>query len=406
LAGDEHVVGELINNGPGVASDVEVDLAVYDSANHLLDSGSTYASVMDMNPGERSPFEAVFPRQAEYDHAYITGITVSPYPNRPNHFFTTTVTNTYRDPAGYTHIVGTVRNNNMTTAKFVELDFTFYNAAGTTVATDFTYAKTVDLTAGQTSSFEEILLTDDPKFPPYTKSAILTQSSSPPNPTPTFTLRPGGATDIGVGANGSVWVIGTNPTGGGYGVYRWTGAGWAAMPGGAVRIAVDPRGNPWVVNSVHQIYRWTGSAWARYPGAAVDVGVGANGAVWVIGTNPTAGGYAIYRWNGAGWAATPGGAVAIAVDPSGNPWVINSAHQIYDWNGRGWVRCAGGATDIGVGANGSVWITGATPTAGGYGIYRWNGAGWTPVSGGGARIAAGPNGNPWIVNSAHRIYSS
>ena len=31
----------------------------------------------------------------------------------------------------------------------------------------------------------------------------------------------GKAYDIGVGANNAVWVIGTNATGGGYGIFKW-----------------------------------------------------------------------------------------------------------------------------------------------------------------------------------------
>jgi hypothetical protein len=59
-----------------------------------------------------------------------------------------------------------------------------------------------------------------------------------------FRLLPGSATDIAVGANGAVWVVGTNPTIGGYGIYRWNGDGWTRLPGGAVAIAVDATGNP------------------------------------------------------------------------------------------------------------------------------------------------------------------
>jgi hypothetical protein len=74
-----------------------------------------------------------------------------------------------------------------------------------------------------------------------------------------WTLFPGAAVDVGVGFDGSVWVVGTNPTVGGYGIYLWDGQAWNAFPGGAVRIAVDPDGAPWVVNSAHQIYSsgWT-----------------------------------------------------------------------------------------------------------------------------------------------------
>ncbi len=228
----------------------------------------------------------------------------------------------------------------------------------------------------------------------------------PPAPGPTFTLQPGSGNNVGVAADGSVWVIGTNPTGGGYGIYHWTGQGWAAAPGGAIDIAVAANGNPWVVNSAHRIYHWNGSAWASYPGAAFGVGVGANGSVWVIGTNPTGGGYGIYHWTGQGWAAAPGGAIDIAVAANGNPWVVNSAHRIYHWNGSAWASYPGAAFGVGVGANGSVWVIGTNPTGGGYGIYHWTGQGWAALPGGGVDVAVAANGNPWVINSAHRIYSS
>jgi len=49
---------------------------------------------------------------------------------------------------------------------------------------------------------------------------------------------PGLAKDIGCGADGSVWVIGTDGTGGGYGIYHWNGANWTRVDGGAVGISV------------------------------------------------------------------------------------------------------------------------------------------------------------------------
>ena len=59
-----------------------------------------------------------------------------------------------------------------------------------------------------------------------------------------FRSEPGAATKISEGADGSVWVIGTNAVPGGYGIYRWNGSGWAREPGGAVAIAVAPDGTP------------------------------------------------------------------------------------------------------------------------------------------------------------------
>ena len=132
---------------------------------------------------------------------------------------------------------------------------------------------------------------------------------------PRFTLRPGLATAISVGRNGSVWVLGSSLVGGNYGIYHWNGNGWTQVPGGAARIGVDPAGNPWIVNSAHHICHWNGKGWTIYPGAATDIAVGANGSLWVLGASPVGGNYGIYHWNGNGWTQVPGGAVRIAVDP-------------------------------------------------------------------------------------------
>ena len=51
-------------------------------------------------------------------------------------------------------------------------------------------------------------------------------------------MLPGLAKDIGVGADGSVWVIGTDSTGGGYGIHRWNGNNWTKIDGGAEQISV------------------------------------------------------------------------------------------------------------------------------------------------------------------------
>ena len=228
----------------------------------------------------------------------------------------------------------------------------------------------------------------------------------PPPPPAPFARQPGAGTDISVGANGSVWVVGTNRVPDGYGVYRWDGTGWAGLPGGAVTIAVDPSGDPWVTNSAGQIYHWTGAAWILYPGTASDVAVGANGSVWVVGTNRVPDGYGVYRWDGTGWAGLPGGAVTIAVDPSGDPWVTNSAGQIYHRTGAAWIRYPGTASDVAVGASGWVWVVGTNPVPGGYGIYQWDGTGWARLLGGAVTIAVDPSGNPWVTNSADQIFSA
>ncbi|MEQ8194085.1 MAG: tectonin domain-containing protein [Rhodospirillales bacterium] len=220
----------------------------------------------------------------------------------------------------------------------------------------------------------------------------------------TWMRLPGAAVDIGVGANGKAWHIGTGTESGGYGIYRLDGAKWTKIPGSGVRIAVDPKGNAWSVNKQGRIYRFDGRGWVQLPGAATDIGVGANGKVWVIGTNKEAGGYGIYRLDGNKWTKVPGSAVRIAVGPKGNAWVVNNRGAIYRFDGRKWAQMPGQARDIGIGAQGHIWHVGMNKVAGGYGLWRWNGKGWEAAPGGLTDLAVGPQGRVWGVNSGRQIY--
>lgn len=73
-----------------------------------------------------------------------------------------------------------------------------------------------------------------------------------------WNLLPGSLTDIGVGANGAVWGIGTslNPQGGGRTVYHWIGAtaSWNLTAGGLTGIAVGGDGSPWGVNDAGNVF--------------------------------------------------------------------------------------------------------------------------------------------------------
>jgi len=217
-------------------------------------------------------------------------------------------------------------------------------------------------------------------------------------------LLDGRASDVGVGADGSVWIIGTNVVPGGFDIWKRNATGWTNIPGGAQRIAVDPSGNAWIVNNSQTIFHYDGTKWVVVPGGARDIGVGANGTVWVIGNNAEGGGYDIYRStnNGANWTKIPGSALRISVDPAGNAWVVNNANAIFRYDGTQWVQTPGSAKDIGVGSDGAVWVIGADNSS----IYRWDGSNWVKKSGGATQIAAGPGGTVWVVNAGGEIYKT
>ena len=210
----------------------------------------------------------------------------------------------------------------------------------------------------------------------------------------------GKANDVGVGAGGSVWVVGNDERKGGFGIYRWTDSAWTRVDGAAVRIDVDHEGNPWIVNDEHHIFRYRNGKWIRLPGDARDIGIGANGAVWVVSTG------GVFRWNGIEWVRYIGSGIRIDVDPAGNPWVAGSDGDIYLLQEDYWREIPGEARDIGVGADGSVWITGTRDDEGVQRIYRWDGSNWNQVRGSGRQISVDPDGKPWIVSSESKIYQA
>lgn len=80
----------------------------------------------------------------------------------------------------------------------------------------------------------------------------------------TWTLMPGSATDIAIGGDGNVYMLGSTLLGTtGYGIYKWTGSSWTQLNGSAVQIAVTNSGTVWVVNALGMIFRLEGEHWIQ-----------------------------------------------------------------------------------------------------------------------------------------------
>jgi hypothetical protein len=141
---------------------------------------------------------------------------------------------------------------------------------------------------------------------------------------------PGSGRDVVAGADGSVWVIGTNAVYGGHDIYKWNGTNnWGVVDGGATRIAIDSLGQPWVVNSMGDIYRRSGNSWAQLPGKATDIVAGADGSVFILGVKKVGEGYDLHKWNSSEWTAIEGSAAAMTVDKTGVIWVTHEGGDIY-----------------------------------------------------------------------------
>lgn len=111
------------------------------------------------------------------------------------------------------------------------------------------------------------------------------------------------ANDIGVGADGSVWITSQTATGGGYTILlysRSTDSFSNPSGGGAVFIAVAPSGRPWVTNSDGTVfYLNSAGTWVNVAGGFSDLSIGTDGVVWALGSaNVDSNGKYIYRYQG------------------------------------------------------------------------------------------------------------
>lgn len=216
------------------------------------------------------------------------------------------------------------------------------------------------------------------------------------------------ASDIGIGADSSIFVIGIDSVSatGGYSISRVIGGSLIKMPDCAgIRIAVSPAGVPWVVNKSHLIYRFNGTLWDVLPGTANDIGIGADGSVYIIGTtiaSPT-GGFNIMKWNGVDWVNLPDCAgTRISVMPDGTPWVVNKSSIVYQKTSSDlWQPIPGvQGNDIGIGADGTVYVTGKDNN-----IYKYNAGSWAPLTDAkGISIAVSPHGKPWWIDNTGKIF--
>lgn len=189
------LVGELQNTGTAPAGLVTVDVQWLDSGGNPLDSDSTSSTVEVIPPApayNKSPFRArVTPPPGYASYRLIT--TPSDPTAALNHNFTVTVTQQFDDADSYHHLKGTVRNNNTTTAEFVSVVASLYDANGKIddQAVELT-SSNASLAPGASGSFEVV---SDSTARPYSTYAILAQSSTPEavdpsSPSPSTTSSP------------------------------------------------------------------------------------------------------------------------------------------------------------------------------------------------------------------------
>ncbi|HEX04405.1 MAG TPA: hypothetical protein ENH10_04525 [Bacteroidetes bacterium] len=147
----------------------------------------------------------------------------------------------------------------------------------------------------------------------------------------TWSEYPRYASDVGVGADGTLWMIGSESEN--YSVARWSteDSEWINIVGEPRRIDVGPDGTPYVVNENGTVFFYNGVKWIEMPGKLTDISVGADGTIWGVGTNKqdNGSGFGIWKYVDGEWIAFAGTAVNISVGPDGKPWLVNARNEIW-----------------------------------------------------------------------------
>ena len=196
--GNAYIVGEVRNTGDQTADFVRVTVAYRSAAGQVLGTELVYTEMDQLLPGEKSPFIHFFEPPAGFASHEITSVLADPAAEPPNRRFTTTITNRFTDASGLDHIVGQVRNDNTTTAEFVEQVFSLYDDGGQLVDARYEYVNTTDnaaLAPGETGSFELVFI----PHAPYTTVSVVSQSLTPPSgpsasPSPSASASPTAST--------------------------------------------------------------------------------------------------------------------------------------------------------------------------------------------------------------------
>jgi kumamolisin len=84
------------------------------------------------------------------------------------------------------------------------------------------------------------------------RSTAFGWQSLPPPPRKSG-LVPGEGVDLGIGSNGSVWLV-TNPPTDEPSIFHWNGRSWDPVEGAGVAVSVRPDGLPWVITPRAEIY--------------------------------------------------------------------------------------------------------------------------------------------------------
>jgi len=263
---------------------------------------------------------------------------------------------------------------------------------------------------------------------PMAKTAIL-PSSAMASPRHTlsdiqglnWTQLPGAATQVAASADGSIWVLSTDPSGPDKYIWHYSGGSWTNISGLASQIAVAPNGTLYAINSGGGTFTYSGGLWTALGGGAAALTAAADGSTYVLSNGGGGPDRAIWHNVSGTWSQVPGAGTSLAASwdtgsysvPGGNMtpgglFILNSSGGIYYENpGGSFSTLPGGASAVAATTSGGLFALGYPANSAGNSLYYYNysSSTWTAEPGSGVSIA-NDGAHLYVVGASGAIYSS
>ncbi len=148
-----HIVGEVHNDMLHNVDQIRVHITFYDDAGRVLESITGSALVDLMVPGQRTPFVIVWENPGDWQR-YSLRATARATTERPGEGIIVLHSYARMDDAGLYHVVGTIRNDGLTTADYTRAVVSLYDSFGKISNAGFAFTEPSRIPPGTIASFD------------------------------------------------------------------------------------------------------------------------------------------------------------------------------------------------------------------------------------------------------------
>jgi hypothetical protein len=151
--GTLHIVGEVHNDMIHNVDQIRVHITFYDAAGDVLEAITGSALVDLIVPGQRTSFVIVWENPGDWKR-YSLRATARATTERPGEGIVVLHSYARMDEAGLYHVVGTIRNDGLTTADYTRAVVSLYDSFGKISNAGFAFTEPSRIPPGTIASFD------------------------------------------------------------------------------------------------------------------------------------------------------------------------------------------------------------------------------------------------------------